>query len=281
MVTSSRIRRQTLPSRHGDIKSVVATPLESTLRKPPISVDSKPLAETPNPLDATLTKNRGEAVCPLRAHHSLHVRGVHVHGDGSLDQFQRDDHPQIALSPFQDALQSRERSSRYPHMPPRRQEGMWPRAQTLRKPRLQDFYFVIRQGRRQSAKTDQPNNARNLYDAHPVTQREPRKYISGKERQVQCHATVFPPSHGIVKWQKVLDVSRPQLCRDALFMVRACVRRVPTRLRHRLLLLQQNYCAVLWFQHTRRASGYHHGSRHASTSGWPYTASPRHLQGFL
>src|SRR2546430_5617571 len=35
-------------------------------------------------------------------------------------------------------------------------------------------------------------------------------------------------------------------------------------LRHRVLLLQQNYCALLSLQHIRRASGYLDRARHAS-----------------
>jgi hypothetical protein len=36
------------------------TPLDATLTRPPVSVDSKPLTENLSPLDATLTKNTGE-----------------------------------------------------------------------------------------------------------------------------------------------------------------------------------------------------------------------------
>jgi hypothetical protein len=38
-------------------------PLESTLMEIPTSVDSKPLTQSLNPLDATLAKNRGERGC--------------------------------------------------------------------------------------------------------------------------------------------------------------------------------------------------------------------------
>src|SRR5258708_37646757 len=37
--------RPAAPSPHGNVKFVVATPLEATLTQPPISVDSKPLTE--------------------------------------------------------------------------------------------------------------------------------------------------------------------------------------------------------------------------------------------
>src|SRR6266849_7429043 len=106
--------RRTPLSRHRDENRVTAIPLEATLTQPPISVDSKLLTGTLNPLDATLTKNKGEGACPLPTHH-LHVPGVHIHGDGSLDQLERYDHPQLALLPFQHALESRERTARDQH----------------------------------------------------------------------------------------------------------------------------------------------------------------------
>src|SRR6266571_800658 len=175
-----------------------------------------------------LQKTGGEGLAHSHSPPS-HLRGVHVHGDRSLDQLQRDDHPQMALLTLQHPFESCERSPGYPHAPPHCQERMWLRVRTLQKPRLQDFHFRIRQSRRQSAKADQANDARNLHNAHPVAQRQPDENVSGKQCKLQLHPTVFPAPHGTVQWKKILDASRHQLSRDALLMLCTRVRRVPMR----------------------------------------------------
>src|SRR6266851_2429577 len=226
----------------------------------------KHLQKPLNSLDATLTKNRGEGVCPLRTHHSFHIRGVHVHGDGPLDQFQRHDHPQTALFPLQHTFKSCERPACDPYAPSHRQERMRLRAQTPRKPPTHDFHFRVRQGSRQSPKANQPHHARNLQHAQALAQCEPYKNVPREEWQLQAHPAVFPAPHGTVQRKKVLDFSCPQLCPHTPFVVRARIRGIPPRLRHRVLLLQQNCRVLLSRRQIRNASRHHRRASHTSSS---------------
>ena len=101
------------------------------------------------------------------------------------------------------------------------------RTRALAEPRAQDLHLVIRQHGGQAAKANQPDHAWNLSHAQPFAESKPDENVSGKERQLQTYAAVFPVPHGTVEWQEMFHVALDELACHALFMIRARVCRVP------------------------------------------------------
>src|SRR5713226_5224640 len=68
-----------LPADHCPLSTIALSPLAATLMEPPVSVANKRLTEWLNPLDATLTKNRGVgAFFPFRNSSTLTRPSIHV-----------------------------------------------------------------------------------------------------------------------------------------------------------------------------------------------------------
>src|SRR5229473_1748692 len=196
-------------------------------RRTPLSRHRDENRVTAIPLESTLTKNRGEGTCPLRSHHSLHVRRVYIHRHRSLDQFKRNDHAQIALFPLQDAFQPRERSRYDPYSSSHGQKRMRLGAQATLQTPSQCFDLFRRQRRGGSIEPDELGDARYLQDLQTIAKSEVNENVTGKQRQLQLHAAVFPAALGIIQRQEVFDRSLSQLQGDALFMVRARVHGIP------------------------------------------------------
>ena len=85
------------------------------------------------------------------------------------------------------------------------------------------------QRRRLSAKSHQPNQARNLNDFHAVEQRDLHKDVTGKERQIEPHLPIFPLAHTRVERQVMRNRPLTELARHALFMVGKRVSGEPLR----------------------------------------------------
>src|SRR6266446_7881434 len=155
--------RPAAPSRHRDVRPILATPLHATLTQPPANVASKALTKTiklfrcntyEKPGGGKCTSNIGspKALCAKGTRpQRFHVRRIYIHRYRSLDQLNRNHDPEVSLPPQQDSYGSCQRPAAHPYFLPGGQIRMRLRAKTPRKPRLQDFHFCIRQRRRQSA----------------------------------------------------------------------------------------------------------------------------------
>ena len=78
-----------------------------------------------------------------------------------------------------------------------------------------------------SVKSHQPHCAGKLQHSQSMLQCHPDENITGEQHQRQFLAAVFPPPHRSVERQEAIDTLLIDLIRDAFFVARRSVQRVP------------------------------------------------------
>src|ERR1700675_2310966 len=132
------------------------------------------------------------------------VRRIHLHGNRTHNQFDRDYQPQLLLPPTNHSLHPRQRPAVHSDPPARRQVGMRLGAKLPRPALAQSFHLIVGKRGGRPATSHQAGNAGYLKNAQAVSQREPHKNVAREQRHLQLHPAIFPSPHAVIERQKVL-----------------------------------------------------------------------------
>src|SRR5205085_11463463 len=106
------------------------------------------------------------------------------------------------------SFKSGERTGYNPHATANGHERVWLGTQALAKPRTQNPHFLVWKRSGLAIEANQPNDTWDLQHANPVAEGNTHENVTGKERQFQVHAPIFPAADLAINWEEVFDFPR-------------------------------------------------------------------------